>query len=310
LFECVAIDFLCAWYLIICFHLYFNLSTPAASETTDLSTARREEMSSAAQLEAFRAQFQAGGPGAAAALAAFAAARGISIPQPPAAYVPHPSAAYASALAASAANEQAAREAAKEKAKADAAAIQEGQDDGHEVEDDIAYTPYKPTKLKYGRNHPDPVVENATLAAVAPPDITYNLAMPADIITEGRLSNLQLEAVVYGCQRHMMDLPRAVTGQSIRALQTEKENVMSEMNQKMPAKSEGKMADAKQQGDRKSPPEVALKREPPAVRAGFLLGDGAGMGKGRTLAGFVVENIARGRKKHVWVSVSSDLYEG
>ena len=34
------------------------------------------------------------------------------------------------------------------------------------------------------------------------------------------------------------------------------------------------------------------------------------MGKGRTLAGFVVENIARGRMKHVWISVSSDLYEG
>ena len=34
------------------------------------------------------------------------------------------------------------------------------------------------------------------------------------------------------------------------------------------------------------------------------------MGKGRTLAGFVVENIARGRKRHVWISVSSDLYEG
>lgn len=32
-------------------------------------------------------------------------------------------------------------------------------------------------------------------------------------------------------------------------------------------------------------------------------------GKGRTLAGFVVENIARGRTKHVWISVSSDLYE-
>lgn len=44
------------------------------------------------------------------------------------------------------------------------------------------------------------------------------------------------------------------------------------------------------------------------LHAGFLLGDGAGMGKGRTLAGFAVENIARGRKKHVWISVSSDLY--
>ena len=34
-----------------------------------------------------------------------------------------------------------------------------------------------------------------------------------------------------------------------------------------------------------------------------------GMGKGRTLAGFVIENLARGRKRHVWISVSSDLYE-
>lgn len=49
--------------------------------------------------------------------------------------------------------------------------------------------------------------------------------------------------------------------------------------------------------------------EKPAYRSGFLLGDGAGMGKGRTLAGFVVENVARGRKKHCWVSVSVDLYE-
>jgi len=33
------------------------------------------------------------------------------------------------------------------------------------------------------------------------------------------------------------------------------------------------------------------------------------MGKGRTLASFVVENISRGLKKHVWISVSTDLYE-
>ena len=34
-----------------------------------------------------------------------------------------------------------------------------------------------------------------------------------------------------------------------------------------------------------------------------------GMGKGRTLAGFVIENLARGRNRHVWISVSADLYE-
>lgn len=50
-------------------------------------------------------------------------------------------------------------------------------------------------------------MENSTLGAVLPPDVTYNLAMPASILSQGLLSNLQLEAIVYGCQRHMVDLP-------------------------------------------------------------------------------------------------------
>lgn len=33
------------------------------------------------------------------------------------------------------------------------------------------------------------------------------------------------------------------------------------------------------------------------------------MGKGRTLAAFVLEGLSRGIKKHVWISVSADLYE-
>jgi len=44
-------------------------------------------------------------------------------------------------------------------------------------------------------------------------------------------------------------------------------------------------------------------------RAGFYLGDGAGMGKGRQLAGLILENCLRGRKKHVWVSTNIDLRE-
>ncbi|EJK75907.1 hypothetical protein THAOC_02355 [Thalassiosira oceanica] len=62
-----------------------------------------------------------------------------------------------------------------------------------EEADEMTYAPYRPSKLRYGLAHPDPVVENATLAAVEPPDVTYNLALPADIIGEGRLSDLQVE---------------------------------------------------------------------------------------------------------------------
>lgn len=42
-------------------------------------------------------------------------------------------------------------------------------------------------------------------------------------------------------------------------------------------------------------------------RAGFLIGDGAGVGKGRTIAGIIYENYLLGRKRAIWVSVSNDL---
>ncbi|XP_026769576.1 protein strawberry notch homolog 2 isoform X2 [Pangasianodon hypophthalmus] len=42
-------------------------------------------------------------------------------------------------------------------------------------------------------------------------------------------------------------------------------------------------------------------------RAGFLIGDGAGVGKGRTVAGIILENYLKGRRKALWFSVSNDL---
>lgn len=46
---------------------------------------------------------------------------------------------------------------------------------------------------------------------------------------------------------------------------------------------------------------------PDGTRAGFLIGDGAGVGKGRTIAGIIFENYLKGRKKSIWISVSNDL---
>uniref|UniRef100_A0A182VF94 Uncharacterized protein n=1 Tax=Anopheles merus TaxID=30066 RepID=A0A182VF94_ANOME len=46
---------------------------------------------------------------------------------------------------------------------------------------------------------------------------------------------------------------------------------------------------------------------PDGTRAGFLIGDGAGVGKGRTIAGIIYENYLKGRKKSIWISVSNDL---
>lgn len=88
---------------------------------------------------------------------------------------------------------------------------------------------YVPSKLHVGAPHPDPVVETASLAAVEPPDITYQLHLD-DLIRGKVLSGLQLESIVYACQRHEQLLP---------------DN----------------------------------------SRAGMFIGDGAGVGKGRTIAG-------------------------
>ncbi|XP_055343644.1 protein strawberry notch homolog 1-like isoform X2 [Paramacrobiotus metropolitanus] len=42
-------------------------------------------------------------------------------------------------------------------------------------------------------------------------------------------------------------------------------------------------------------------------RAGYLIGDGAGVGKGRTIAGIIYENWLLGRRKALWLSVNNDL---
>jgi hypothetical protein len=39
--------------------------------------------------------------------------------------------------------------------------------------------------------------------------------------------------------------------------------------------------------------------------AGFFIGDGAGVGKGRQIAGIIMDNYARGRRQAVWLSTSA-----
>jgi len=121
--------------------------------------------------------------------------------------------------------------------------------DGYQAE---TFVNYKPSKLKFGMPHPDPVVEATSLRSVQPPDVYYRPAIPEEVIDEGRISALQLESVIYASQQHDNFLPDG-------------------------------------------------------SRAGFLLGDGAGVGKGRTLAAIIYENFELERKKAIWLSVSNDL---
>lgn len=47
---------------------------------------------------------------------------------------------------------------------------------------------------------------------------------------------------------------------------------------------------------------------PDETRRGFFIGDGTGVGKGREIAGIILDNYNRGRKKSVWISVNAKLF--
>ena len=103
------------------------------------------------------------------------------------------------------------------------------------------------------RDHPSTVIETPSIFNyVDLPDTSYILDLPSETINSGGLSAIQLETIIYSCQRH-----------------------------------EQKLSDGS--------------------RAGFLIGDGAGVGKGRIAAGIIFENFIRGRKKSIWFSISTDL---
>jgi predicted RNA methylase len=116
------------------------------------------------------------------------------------------------------------------------------------------FVSYAPAKLKGGKPHPAIIVESSSMAAVVPPDITYRPHLAREIITEGRLSDIQIERVIYAGQRHEQRLPDG-------------------------------------------------------SRAGFFVGDGTGVGKGRILAGVIADNFNQGRERALWLSVNNDLLE-
>lgn len=119
---------------------------------------------------------------------------------------------------------------------------------------DNVYAQYVPSKVRIegAIPHPAKLVESAAMASVELPDPTYSPALPASIAKEGKLSDAQLETVVYAGQAHEHVLP------------------------------DGK-------------------------RKGFFLGDGTGVGKGRQIAGIIMDNFLQGRKKAVWISEKKNL---
>jgi hypothetical protein len=78
------------------------------------------------------------------------------------------------------------------------------QDAGTETISGDVFHNYKPTTLAFGCEHPGMIVEASSLASIDLPPATFPLqeSLPPELIATGQLSSLQLEGVLYACQRH------------------------------------------------------------------------------------------------------------
>ncbi|MGY3621544.1 putative RNA methylase [Bradyrhizobium sp. USDA 10063] len=114
--------------------------------------------------------------------------------------------------------------------------------------------------------HPTKLVQSAGRGSVAPPRPSYRPHLPSTRPADGVLSDAQLESIIYAGEAHSEFLAGSWTVDAafdvVAAARDDAEN----------------------------------------VGRGWFLGDGTGAGKGRQVAGILLDNWLKGRHRAVWIS--------
>jgi hypothetical protein len=78
-----------------------------------------------------------------------------------------------------------------------------------DIEEGTVFAAYRVQKavVRGSQPHPANVVESTAMACVEPPDVTYRHHLPPEVVVEGRISNLQIEDVIYAGQATSALLP-------------------------------------------------------------------------------------------------------